>query len=694
MKKRFARGLIVGCVVFLFAVLLHYFYLFRSLEWKSWDLRLRFFSRASQASQDVVLFLIDQESLDIYEKEQGLPWPWPRQIYSAVIRFCSQAKVKALVFDMIFSESSGYGVEDDEHFSEAIAEAGNVFLPVFLSQKEREQEEIPVDYLMKFSRGKGRMASKVIFPMHSLTLPLESLLIAAKGVGNVRFSPDTDGIYRRIPLFFEYKNLTLPALPLAVADFVEEKQTIDNIPFDNSGQMIIRFYGPTGTYESYSIAAIINSYAQIEEGKTPQIPPSEFADKIVFVGASAPGLFDLRPSPFSAVYPGVETMATVLDNLLQEDFIRISSQVYFIFLLLGLSLLTGLGTTLLKSIWKIVLFFFFCLALPAGLASLAFFGGYWVEFVSPEMAVLLSFIGASLLNYRFEGRRRRFIKNVFRHYLSPHVIEKIIENPGLLRLGGEKREITSFFSDVAGFTTIAESLPPEDMVNLLNDYLSEMTDIILFFGGTLDKYEGDAIVAFWNAPLEQPDHALRACRAALKCQRRLGELRKDFNERFGHELAMRIGVNSGPAVVGNMGSRNRFDYTAIGDTVNLASRLEGACKHYKVPVLIGEETFDRVKDNIVSREADIIRVVGKKKPVRVFEIIGEKGEILDSELEKVASFEQALKIYREGEWEEALSLFQKMENDMLAQVYMERCQRLIESGKKEAWTGIYDLKEK
>lgn len=694
MKKRFARGLIVGCVVFLFAVLLHYFYLFRSLEWKSWDLRLRFFSRASQASQDVVLFLIDQESLDIYEKEQGLPWPWPRQIYSAVIRFCSQAKVKALVFDMIFSESSGYGVEDDEHFSEAIAEAGNVFLPVFLSQKEREQEEIPVDYLMKFSRGKGRMASKVIFPMHSLTLPLESLLIAAKGVGNVRFSPDTDGIYRRIPLFFEYKNLTLPALPLAVADFVEEKQTIDNIPFDNSGQMIIRFYGPTGTYESYSIAAIINSYAQIEEGKTPQIPPSEFADKIVFVGASAPGLFDLRPSPFSAVYPGVETMATVLDNLLQEDFIRISSQVYFIFLLLGLSLLTGLGTTLLKSIWKIVLFFFFCLALPAGLASLAFFGGYWVEFVSPEMAVLLSFIGASLLNYRFEGRRRRFIKNVFRHYLSPHVIEKIIENPGLLRLGGEKREITSFFSDVAGFTTIAESLPPEDMVNLLNDYLSEMTDIILFFGGTLDKYEGDAIVAFWNAPLEQPDHALRACRAALKCQRRLGELRKDFNERFGHELAMRIGVNSGPAVVGNMGSRNRFDYTAIGDTVNLASRLEGACKHYKVPVLIGEETFDRVKDNIVSREADIIRVVGKKKPVRVFEIIGEKGEILDSELEKVASFEQALKIYREGEWEGALSLFQKMENDMLAQVYMERCQRLIESGKKEAWTGIYDLKEK
>jgi len=700
MKKRIVRGLIVGFAVFLVALLLHYLNLFRSLEWKSWDLRLRLFSQSSQASGDIVLFLIDQESLDVYEQEQGLPWPWPRQIYSAIINYCSQANAKALVFDMIFSESSGYGVEDDEDFSQAMAESGNVFLPVFLSLQEKGEQEIPIQDLEKSSLRREKLPreeklpNKAIYPVRSVTLPLEILLGAARGVGNVRFSPDGDGIYRRLPMLFDYESLIIPALPLAVADFIKGRQSIEAIPLDHSGQMIIRFYGPTGTYKSYSIAAIINSYAQMLDGKTPQVPPAEFAGKIILVGATAPGLFDLRPSPFSAVYPGVETLATVLDNLLQEDFIRMASQVSVVFLLIGLSLLTGLGTTLLRDIWKIVLFFLLCLAIPAGIATLAFLKGYWVEFVAPEFAVLLSFIGASLLNYRFEGKRRRFIKNVFRHYLSPHVIERIIENPDLLQLGGEKREITSFFSDVAAFTSVAEELSPEDLVNLLNDYLSEMTEIILSSGGTLDKYEGDAIIAFWNAPLEQPDHALRACRAALKCQMRLEEMRPDLQSQYGHALSMRIGINSGSAVVGNMGSRKRFDYTAMGDTVNLASRLEGACKQYKVPILIGEETFERVKNHMVSREVDIIRVVGRKESVAVFEIIGERGDVLDSELEKISSFEQALEVYRKGEWREALSLFQKFENDMLAQVYVDRCQKLIESGSKEGWTGIYDLKEK
>lgn len=700
MKKRFVRGVIVGLSAFFFALLLHYFHLFHLLEWKSWDLRLRLFSSPSQASEEIVLFLIDQRSLDVYEQEQGLPWPWPRQIYSAIIHYCSQAKAKALVFDLIFSETSGYGVEDDEDFSQAIDESGNVFLPVFLSLKEKEDQQIHVQNLEKFSLGgkkhpiKEKLSNKAIYPMRSISLPIETFLSTVRGVGNVRFSPDDDGIYRRLPLLFKYKNLILPALPLAVADFIKGEQRIESIPLDSSGQMIIRFYGPTRTYKSYSIAAIINSYAQILEGKTPLVPPTDFTGKIVFVGSTAPGLFDLRPSPFSAVYPGVETLATVLDNLLKEDFIRIASQVFVVFMLLFLSLLTGLGTTLLRDIWKIILFFILCLALPAGIAVLALTTGYWVEFVAPEFAVLLTFIGASLLNYRFEGRRRRFIKNVFRHYLSAHVIERIIENPDLLQLGGEKREITSFFSDVAGFTAVAENLPPEDLVNLLNDYLSEMTEIILSSGGTLDKYEGDAIIAFWNAPLEQPDHALRACKAALKCQKRLEQMKSDLQSRYGHPLSMRIGINSGPAVVGNMGSRERFDYTAMGDTVNLASRLEGACKQFKVPILVGEETFEQIKSHIVSREVDMIRVVGRKEPVRVFEIVGERREVLESELEEIAIFEQALKVYRKGEWSEALSLFQKLENDMLAQVYTDRCQKLIESGSKEEWTGVYDLKEK
>ena len=691
MKNRVVRGLVVGMSVFLLTFLIHSFHLLRPLEWKSWDLRLRLFSNPSQANRDIALFFIDQESLDVYEKEQGLSWPWPRQIYSAIIRYC--AGVKALVFDLTFSEGSVYGVEDDEDFAAAIAEAGNVFLPIFLSQVEKE--EIPSDsYLKEYSKEVKNIPQKAVFPAKSVSLPLESLLLSALGIGNVRFSPDEDGIYRRLPLYFSYRNLVLPSLPMAVAGFLKETEKAAKIPLDSSGQMIIRFHGPTGTYQSYSVAAIVNSYAQIAEGRTPQIPPQDFADKVVFVGASAPGLYDLRPSPLSAVYPGVEIMATALDNILQGDFIRQSPTAVLILFIFGLALLTALGTSWLQKIWQVVLLAIFCFIIPAATAAFTFSRGYWLDFVAPEFAVLLSFVGASLLNYQFEGKRRRFIKNVFRHYLSPHVIERIIDNPDLLRLGGEKREITSFFSDVASFTAISEGLPPEDLVNLLNEYLSEMTDIVLSFGGTLDKYEGDAIIAFWNAPVDQPDHAWRACRAALQCQSRLEELRPRFQEQYGHELWMRIGINSGSAVVGNMGSRERFDYTAMGDTVNLASRLEGACKQFKVPILIGEETCEKVKAQLVSREVDLIRVVGRRKPARIFQILGEEGTIEETELERIRSFEQALKLYREGLWKKALSLFEKMENDILAQIYVARCKSLLESGSPEEWTGVYELKEK
>jgi adenylate cyclase len=623
MKNKIVRGLVVGISVFLLTLILHSLHILRPLERKSWDLRLRLFKDPSRTSQDIALFFIDQESLDVYEQEQGLSWPWPRQIYSAVIRYCMQAEVKALVFDLTFSEGSVYGVEDDEDFAAAIAEAGKVFLPIFLSKAEKEEEH-PISLLKEYSLDNIPLPPKAVFPMKSATLPLPGLLLSARGIGNVRFSPDEDGIYRRLPLYFSLENLVLPSLPMAVADYLQGAEKTAEIRLDSSGQMILRFHGPTGSYDSYSIAAVINSYAQMMEGKEPLIPPQSFAGKVVFIGASAPGLYDLRPSPLSSVYPGVEVMATALDNILERDFIRQSAAALVLLLILVLSLLTALGTSLLPKIWQIVLLAGICFLLPAAAAAAAFLAGYWLKFASPELAVLLSFTAASLLNYQFEGRRRRFIKNVFRHYLSPHVIERIIDNPDLLRLGGEKREITSFFSDVAGFTAVSESLPPEDLVNLLNEYLSEMTDIILSFGGTLDKYEGDAIIAFWNAPLDQPDHALRACRAALRCQSRLEELRPRFQKQYGHDLRMRLGLNSDPAVVGNMGSRERFDYTAMGDTVNLASRLEGACRQFKVPILIGEETYERVNEVLATREVDLIRVKGRRRPVRIFEVLGEK----------------------------------------------------------------------
>ena len=274
------------------------------------------------------------------------------------------------------------------------------------------------------------------------------------------------------------------------------------------------------------------------------------------------------------------------------------------------------------------------------------------------------------------------------------MIEKIVEEPSRLRLGGESREITSFFSDLAGFTSISETMTPEELVSFLNELLTEITDIILEEGGTLDKYEGDAIIAFWNAPLEQPDHALRAGRAALRAQRRLEELRPALKEKYGKDVFMRIGLNSGPAVVGNMGSRRRFDYTVIGDTVNLASRLEGACKIYRVPILIGESTAILVRQELLLREVDVVRVVGKTTPVRIYEIIAEKEKATPQEEERVRLFEEALRFYREKAWSEAKIRFELLRDDSLARLYVHRCQEFIEHPPPPDYDGVFVLESK
>jgi adenylate cyclase len=694
MSRKLVRGLAVGAAVFLVAVLIQSLGVFESLEWKSWDLRLRLFASPSRADRDISLILIDQESLDVYEKSQNLPWPWPRQIYVALVDYLKAGGAKAVFFDLILSEGSRYGVEDDETLARAMAASGKVLIPFFLSDEAKDRDEAAVRELARFALPSSSVPPGAVEPLRSASLPIEVLLRSAAGAGNVRFAPDADGIFRRIPLAFAFENLILPSLPLALKEFVVGKTGMGDVPLDGRGRMIIRFHGPTGTYRSWSAAAIINSWAQMDEGKTPQIDPKEFSGKTVLIGTSAPGLLDLRPTPFSAVCPGTEVQAAALDNLLNRDFIRVPAGAVTLLYILALSLLAPVVVSLTNRTWKVAVLIAAFAALPAAASSLAFAAGTWLPFAVPVFAALLGSVGASLLNYGVEGRQRRFIKSVFRHYLSPDVIERILENPALLDLGGEKREISALFSDVAGFTSVSEKLSPEELVELLNAYLSEMTDIILATGGTLDKYEGDAIIAFWNAPLDQPDHALRACRAALGCQKKLAELRPEFVRRFGSEVFARIGIHSGPAVVGNMGSRKRFDYTAMGDTMNLASRLEGACKQYKVFLLVSEETRESVKDAILAREIDMIRVVGKKRPVRVFEPIAERTTASAEEIEKVATFERGLEAYRKRDWDGAEAAFRRSSDDPPAGIYLARCAAFRQTPPPDEWDGVFELKVK
>ena len=692
MKNKFWRGILVGAVAFLIVLAGQSLHLFRALEWKSWDARLRLFAQPERAGKDIVIVLVDQYSLDTYNKQHNLSWPWPRQMYAVLIDFLKTGGAAACFFDIAMTEGSGFGLEDDEILAGAMAASGNIIIPIALSTEDKESDETAVGLLRRFSLKEPAAWRGETF--RSVTASLPILLKAAGGIGNVRVNPDGDGIFRRMPLALAFRDMILPSVPLALARRVKGGPDVASIPLDETGQMIIRFWGPTGTFRTYPVAAIVNSYAQIQEGQKPQIRPEEFAGKTVLVGVSAVGLFDNKPSPMSAVMPGIEIQAAALDTLQHGNFIHLTPKPVLYAFALILALLTGWAVSSLRKTWIIAGTFLVFLAVPAAASCAALAAGFWLEFVFPFAAVLLTLIGASVLNYKIEGQQRRFIKSVFSHYLSPAVIDRLIEDPKRLQLGGEEREITSFFSDVAGFTSISEKLSPPELVALLNAYLSEMTEIILDEGGTLDKYEGDAIVAFWNAPLDDPDHAFRACRAALACQKSLTEKAPDFVKRFGTEIRARIGLNTGPAVVGNMGSGRRFDYTAMGDTINLAARLEGACKTYGVPILVGERTFESVKDRILAREVDRVRVVGKKQPVKVFELIGELGTVGPGEIDKIILFHKGLQLYRNGQWDDAIQTFGTFPGDAVAGIYQDRCRAYREDPPPADWDGVADLKTK
>ena len=689
MKNKWLRGVLVGVAAALAAAALDSLHAFRALEWKTWDVRMRVFADPARADRDIVLALVDQYSLDLYKKEQSLTWPWPRDIYSYLVRFLKAGGAKACYFDFALSDDSLRGVDDDRALARAMAEAGNVFVPLALSTEDKESDEAAVARLAGFALPAGAPArSPETF--RSITLPIPVFLEAAKGVPNVRVIPDSDGIYRRMPLSFAFRSLLLPAVPLALAGSAAP----DVVPTDKDGAMIVRFRGPTGTYRTFPIAALLNSEAQIEEGKPPQISPSVFAGKTVLVGLSAIGLLDLKSSPLSAVIPGAEIQAAALDTLIHQDYFTPASPLATLALALVLAAGAGIAVSGIRKPVFVVAAFVLFLILPAAAACAAFAARTWLSFVYPAAGVLFALIGASVLNYGIEGRERRFLKGVFSHYLSPAVIERILADPKLVRLGGEERGITSFFSDVAGFTSISENLAPPDLVRLLNEYLSEMTDLILDAGGTLDKYEGDAIVAFWNAPLDVPGHALSACRTALACARRLAEIRPDLERRYGHGLRMRIGLNTGPAVVGNMGSGRRFDYTAMGDTVNLAARLESAGKQYGVSILAGEATVAAAGESILAREADLIRVVGKAQPVRIFELLGERAGASEEDLEGHRRYHEALALFRVRAWDRSLAAFEALGEGALARVYVERCRTFLRNAPSADWDGVFDLKSK
>ncbi len=564
----------------------------------TWDWRVRQAATASDAAPRIVLVLLDQASLDWGARVNGWSWPWPREVYGALVAFCQRAGVQSLALDVVFTEPSLYGVWDDLALGDALAGLDRSVAAVFVDADG------------------------------TITWPVPEVRQGATRLGNVRGEPDPDGVFRRARLAAVAGDTTVAALGTA-AHLVSAPRSpapAPALPPDAATVPRSLDYAPRGTYTVLSAAAVIQSELRLREGEAPVVDPEQLAGAHVLFGFSAPGLMDLRSTPLSRTSPGVLVHATVLDNLLSGGFIRPAPRVPAVLVTLLWGLAAAVLAAGIRRTWQAIAVFAVGLPLPLLLGLALYPAGVWWPVMPGSVAVLGGLVAGLAANWATEGRQRRFLKQAFRHYLSPHVIERLLADPDQLRLGGERRELTILFSDLAGFTSLGESLPPEQLTALLNEYLTLMTDIILEEGGTLDKYEGDAIIAFWNAPLDQPDHAARACRAAVRCQRALAEHRPRWREACGHDLFMRVGLNTGEVVVGNLGSRQRFDYSILGDAANLAARLEGVNKVFGTGCLAAAATITQAAGAVLAREVGAVQVVGRRQPVIIHELAGLAGE--------------------------------------------------------------------
>ena len=474
------------------------------------------------------------------------------------------------------------------------------------------------------------------------------------------------------------------------------------IPLDEDGEFTIHFFG-AHVYTHLSAYEVLRSSVMIEEGSKPSVPFEALKDKYVIVSATGQALRDLRATPMSTRHLGAEVQAVALDNIMRGDVIRRSSKwadgaIAFVLSVIVSLLMIVLWRAIRKPSLALVATAAVTAAVLVGyyyIARAALGGNVWIAYAGPSIGAGVSAFATLLALSAVERSGKRFVQEALGRYTSAELVRQLMEHPEHLSLEwGESREMSVYFSDIAGFTTISEGLRPEDLVALLNDYLTAMTDIVLSSGGVVDKYIGDAIMAFWGAPLPAPDHALKAVRCAIAMRKKCDELRANWKDRFGHEVFARAGVNSGTAVVGNMGSKHKYNYTVMGDMVNLASRLEGANKPYGTFLMVSETTVAKLDGAFEVRELDRIAVKGKDKPVTVYEVLDEKGKADPEWIARARKFEEGLAFYREREFAKARVIFEANEVDPPSEVYAERC-KLFEAEPPPAdWDGVWHMKEK
>ncbi|MEW6515563.1 MAG: adenylate/guanylate cyclase domain-containing protein [candidate division FCPU426 bacterium] len=682
----------------------------RRLEWLATDWLQRVQAGWQPPQTDLAFVVLDQKSLDVGEAEFGLTWPWPRESYAQALDFLNRAGAKIILFDFTFSEPSSYQAGDDETLAASLHSAGNVYLPVITYDTGSPATTAHLasrrpELFLHPAMGPGLRQA----PRQSVNLPVDPLLSAVAGLGEARFQPDADGVQRRVEPLVMLGSGALPALGLApwmpARTSVSVGQNRLQIggrswPLDSQGRLVLRYPGRWQSYPRASLSDVIKSNVLLQEGQPPLVEPGRFRGKVVVIGSTAAGLMDLRKTPLDTDTPGFFVSAALwaagkTNQAYDETWRgRLAWPLAVLLIVIGAWAGTlSVGRGLLASGAALAGFL-------AAASLLFFYRGLLFDLLAPVLGLIVAHASAWGLSYRAEHRQKRFIQGAFSQVLSPTVLERLMQEPGRLHAGGELVEATVYFSDLAGFTTVSESLDPRHLVEVLNLYLGEMVATIVDEQqGYVDKFIGDAVMAFWGAPLPDPDQAYRACVSALRNQDRLAALQgrlRDLGLPAG--LSMRIGLHTGPVVVGMMGSPKKLNYTVIGDTVNLASRLEGANKQYGTRILASGDLIDRVAGRVVAREVDRIRVKGKTQPTRLFELVGLQGQVGEDLMQFVGVYSRGLELYYQRSFaaarrqlEEALKL---RPEDEPARVLVERCRAFSRKRPPKDWDGVTTLTSK
>ncbi len=686
--------------------------------------------------EDVVLILIDQNSV-LWGEDIGLGrWPWNRSIYGDILTYLNEGDPpKAIFFDIIFSGKDQSGADSDDIFSQAIALGGNVFHNVILFPNSERPNimELPADISEGHSfsvRGEGLDKLILSDSYNEVELPypclradvdcsknqyqVEGAQSTLKGIAVPLVTPDPDGVFRRAVMLYRYGGKYYPSMALAAlnayqglnnevsvgADLVIKSGNY-TIPVDKNGNYMVNYHVKE-RFVPYAMSSLLESAANFYQGNAEgiEIVPGQFKDKIVIIGASAEGAQDLKHTPISVKTPGPEIHANIISNILQNNHIIRTGPVQALFVSVLMMLLTVFivvyaQNPVIKIGSNIAIYSVFAL-FSAMLFS-------YTNVLINSIFTLTSGIIATTGSYMFlsmtEGAERRKYSKILGNMIDPTIVKEALTDLETLRKGGEKK-ITAFFSDVASFSTISEKLSSSDLAALLNEYLSAMTLILKQQRGTLDKYIGDAIVGIFGAPVEIEGASLKACRASLQMQQRLYELHAKWKAEDAYceearSMSFRIGLNTGLAKVGFMGTDELAAYTMMGDTVNLAARLEAAGKDYGVMILVSQYTRAEIGDELLFRKLDAVRVKGKNEPVLIFELVGDPATLAANAKESSALYERGFELYQNRHWSQAIKHFRMsiksggLFSDRAAKLLILRCQEYKKNTPPESWDGVF-----